>query len=344
MRFPWVIVGNTGYDVEEIDHPRSHEMDCPSCERHVRFVEKELIKNLRVFGVPLVGVERGRRVFECPHCKVCVEPPAGESAAEAKPGSGADPQIEAIEARLRKVEDEIWLWNSRAKSAADKGVRDLEFEALEWKTKSEREAALLREKLATLRSAPPAATSTTRDASTTGKQPAIVARRGGEIVDRAADDEFAALKAKIAKRRDTESSEETSSDRTEPGSATKPADTLVVDHPHLEPPSTDAAIPPSAIDKNDVDVDGDFEALKAKLGAKRDGGASPADATRDAEYQSLRDEMKNAPAEPVTPSTPIASDAKPAAPPGESSGGPPPVSGDDDDDPVAALKKKLRRK
>src|SRR6478672_10817310 len=135
MRLPWVIVGNTGYDVEEVDHARTHEMECPSCGKHVRFVERELIKNLRVFGVPLVGVEKGRRVFECPHCKVCVEPPDEEPAAEST--SAKDPQIEGLQARLAKLDDEVWLWNQRANMAASKGARDLEFEALEWKTKAE---------------------------------------------------------------------------------------------------------------------------------------------------------------------------------------------------------------
>jgi hypothetical protein len=323
MRFPWVIVGTTGYDVEDIDHPRTHEMECPSCGKHVRFVEKELIKNLRVFGVPLVGVEKGRRVFECPHCRVCVEPPEGgvDTTESAVAERAEDPQIAVIEARLKRLDDEIWLWRSRAKVAAEKGARDLEFEALEWQTKAEREANGLRDRLATLKSAaasePPGAAP-----SATAKAPAIVARKGGEIVDRAADDEFAALKAKLARKQ--ASGDEGASEPSKPVDASAPTVS------ERAPTETETR----STETSDQADDEAFAALKAKLARKHE-GADAATSSSEAEYQSLRQEMRDAPPA-VDPNAPIAADAKPAAAP--------PSADDDDDDPVAALKRKLRGK
>src|SRR5580693_1291683 len=133
MPFSWKVVGSTGYDVEEVDHPRTHEMLCPSCERRAQFVEKELVKNLRVFGVPLVGVEPGRRVFECPRCKVCVEPPDDEHAG---PNEG-DPAVSALRERLAHVDDEVWLWTGRAETAEKHGDMVLAADALQLKRKAE---------------------------------------------------------------------------------------------------------------------------------------------------------------------------------------------------------------
>lgn len=313
MRFPWVIVGGTGYDVEDIGNPRTHDMECPSCGKTVRFVEKELIKNLRVFGVPLVGVEKGRRVFECPHCKVCVEPPDEEP--EAENTAPSDAKREALQARLAKLDDEIWLWNQRANMAASKGARDLEFEALEWKTKAEREADALREVLAKAPAAAAAPRKTERDA----KGPAIVARKGGEIVDRGAEDDFAALKARLARKQtEPQPSEATGAPtetRTEPVK-TEPAQT--------EPTTVSEPAATSDVVK-EPDVEHDFEALKAKL-AQRGAPETPKEGTGSA-YESLRSEL-----------------SRPAADQGPAPTSPGGGGGDDDDDHVAALKKKLRGK
>ncbi len=324
MRFPWVIVGGTGYDVEEVDKPRTYDMECPSCERKVRFVEKELIKNLRVFGVPIVGVEKGRRVFECPNCRVCVEPPEAEPVSES-----TDPQVEAIEARLRKLGDDVWLWSRRAQVAADKGARDLEFEALEWKTKAEREVAALNEKLAALRTG-----SRRPEREDASKGPAIVARKGGEIVDRGAEDDFAALKAKLARKQADEPAS-----GSVPLADAAPTPQSVEESTPSTPRASEAASEGAGTAK---DLEDEFAALKARR-AQQAASAPPAEGSSgDAEYESLRRELREG------------GEAKPAAGSGTANASPeslpatplapqePP--GGDDDDPVAALKKKLRGK
>ena len=136
MPFSWKVVGSTGYDVESIDHPRTHEMLCPSCETRARFVEKALVKNLRVFGVPLVGVEPAKRVFECPRCRVCVEPPEQEELAV----TGDDAAVTALRERLARIDDDVWLWTGRAQAAEKHGDADLASEALRYKRKAEQES------------------------------------------------------------------------------------------------------------------------------------------------------------------------------------------------------------
>ncbi|MEI8256710.1 MAG: hypothetical protein WCJ30_13630 [Deltaproteobacteria bacterium] len=327
MRFPWVIVGGTGYDVEELDNPRTHDMECPSCERTVRFVEKVLIKNLRVFGVALVGVEKGRRVFECPHCSVCVEPP------DEAPGSPpTDPQIEALEARIRKLGDDVWLWGRRAQAAADKGVRDLEFEALEWKTKAEREVAALGEKLAALRAGGAAgARRAEREPATKGA--AIVARKGGEVIDRGAEDDFAALKARLARKQADEAPASVAA--TEEGR--KPADAKP--EPADAPRASESGSTPA---RSETDIEDEFAALKARRAQREAGEPTSPPSASDADYESLRAELRDGGASITAPSdVAAASPGAPATPPTE----PAPDGGEGgDDDPVAALKKKLRRK
>src|SRR5260221_8524407 len=187
MPFSWTIVGGTGYDVEDVDHPRTHDMVCPSCEKRVRFTEKLLIKNLRVFGVPLVGVERGKHVFECPRCQVCIEsPPDGASLDTV----GEDPAVVALRERLARAEDEVWVWKGRAEQAGQHGDQALAHDALQLKVKAEREVEKLRATLADSTSRP-------RDIEARPAA-AIVARAGGEPVDRSNDLEFAALKKRVA--------------------------------------------------------------------------------------------------------------------------------------------------
>jgi hypothetical protein len=177
MAKPWVIVGGTGYDVEEVAHPQTRDMLCPGCEKHVRFVEKELVKNLRVFGVPLVGLEKGQRVFECPRCGVCIEPPAEEATPEPVP----DAARAALEARRARAEDELWLWRQRADLAIRKGEKELATEALRFAEHAERELSRVQAELA----APVAAT-------VEPKRPPPV------TVESSVEDEFAALKRRLA--------------------------------------------------------------------------------------------------------------------------------------------------
>jgi hypothetical protein len=320
MPFTWKVVGNTGYDVEEISNPRAQDIVCPSCERLVRFVEKELVKNLRLFGVPLVGVEKGRRVFECPRCGVCIEPPPAE--ADTASEAADNPALAELMARAAKLDDEAWLWTSRAQLAERQGETDLAAEALQWKARAEREAARVRASIDEERRK-------AREEGSAG--PAIVARAGGQVVDTAAEDEFRSLKKRLGQKPATTDEANATTAAPTPSAPSTPTT------PSTPTPDASSATPPteSAPQATEVDTEKEFEALKARLRPRGEGEGS---APNPDEYEALKREMANEhePAEAVQADVPPASREGPSTPA--------PETPDDGDDPVAALKRKLRPK
>lgn len=256
-----MIVGGSGYDVEDVDNPRTHDMVCPGCEKHVRFVEKQLVKNFKFLGVSWLGLERGPRVFQCPRCLVCVEPPT-ENPSSPPP----DPEVVRLQSLLTRVEDEIWLWRQRAELAMRKGHSDLATEALRMADKAEREASRLRNELdrrskgaLPTPTAPvtPSATTTTvsNDPVAPTAPPANSKTDDPEI-----EDEIAALKRRLAQR--TSGVRDTAN--TPPSDERNPTRTVTAVEPARgteapATPGTSAAAAPPAGDNDDV------EALKRKL-------------------------------------------------------------------------------
>lgn len=90
-------------------------MECPSCKRWVRFVEKDLVKNLKVFGLSLIGVEDPKRVFACPSCNTAIEPPQDAGL------SRSDPRVVALERKIQRYDVDVELWSRRAALAESRG-------------------------------------------------------------------------------------------------------------------------------------------------------------------------------------------------------------------------------
>jgi hypothetical protein len=355
MAKPWVIVGGTGYDLEDVDNPRSREMECPSCARRVRFVEKDLVKNLKVFGVSLIGVEDGRRVFACPSCNTAVEPPEDAGLAP------TDPKVVAIERKLARLREDADLWTRRADLAEKKGDDVLATDARGVAENNRREAKKLELELAAL-------TAWDEDHE---EKPTVVARvRSGNASANAGagmdtegptlDRAFAALKTKLAGV----------------ASAVK-GEVAREDDPPARSPLTSFEESEAAKKKQaslERAADDEFAALKAKVqkgalgamdaaratgsvtaaaeGAERaavDGGKAvgdPPDQSRGAEEYSrsmvsadeLGGGLDYAPKPRGGASNPVA-----PAPVGPTGSGPAETPPDADDDPVAALKRKLKK-
>lgn len=347
MNKPWAIVGGTGYDLEDIDNPRSREMECPSCKRFVRFVEKDLVKNLKVFGLSLIGVEDARRVFACPSCNTAIEPPTDAGLAR------TDPKVAALDRKLSKLKEDAELWERRANLAARSGddvlakdALDMVRRAKEQLAQTEREMArltawddepedkpvvvarlkssgaldtegpsidkafsALKSKLSTVASAVGTAAeniTAPSESDEPSRSPTLFAR-GGEAeeearkkaaIDKAAEDEFAALKARF-----------------KPGAA--PASPSA-DGPSADGPSEGA---PSMYDTS-------FEPTDQSRGVGEDFSRSAVSAVE----LGLGLDYAPAPKASAITSEPEAPKGPPPAPP--------PV---DDDDPVAALKRKLKK-
>jgi hypothetical protein len=168
-------------------------MECPSCARRVRFVEKDLVKNLKVFGVSLIGVEDGRRVFACPSCNTAVEPPEDAGLAP------TDPKVVAIERRLARLREDADLWTRRADLAEKKGDDVLATDARGVAENNRREAKKLELELAALtawdeeREEKPTVVARVRSGGA-GGAPGAGMDTEGPTLDRA----FAALKTKLA--------------------------------------------------------------------------------------------------------------------------------------------------
>ena len=383
MKIPWVIVGGTGYDVEEIDNPQTRDMECPSCEKHVRFVEKELIKNLRLFGVPLVGVEKGRRVFECPRCQTCIEPPVEDPAVDIAHKQSA--AAASLEAQLTRAQDEQWLWEKRADLASQNGDMDLAAEAMKLREKAARDVARLTTEVERARAKRNATAAAPVSAPA---RPAIVARAGAAGVEPTGADEFAALRARIARKqaheavekkapeasptdeRDSGEHERASADRSDAarGEAQTEADhdegfaalknRLAVKATEgeadaalraRERPMSDQA--PAAKTVSPVaettSIEDDFAALRHKLAASSPTAGERPTTDREA-YEALKREIVEGPA-PASTSSSTPAGATPGADARTDSSAAQPssapgTSGDDDDDPIAALKRKLRKR
>ncbi len=317
MSFPWVIVGGTGYDVEDVDRPQTREMQCPACDKPVRFVEKLLIKNLRVFGVPIVGVEKGRRVFECPHCKACIEPDASQSDATEE-GLAQPPSLSDLLKRVDAAEFDIELWSRREKLAHERGETDLQREASERRESARAQLDLLREEIESFEK-------TGKKFARAAKPPVVFRAGDAAPTERAAasdDREFAALKARLAARPEAEgasgsgevvvaegetagkSAEENSSTSTSTGESA--AESAGAGESAGEKTREAAARPA----EDDVDVESEFRALRERM--KRRGAGDAGETARD-------------PAEGAASSAGNAGNAG------------------DEDDPIAALKRKLRK-
>src|SRR4051794_36752680 len=102
MEFPWVIVGGSEFEAEEVLHPQTRDMVCPACDKPVRFVEKELVRNLKLFNISVLGLEKGRQCFECPRCRVCIEPAGGFADLATPPDAGVEPVEDASAAAARE--------------------------------------------------------------------------------------------------------------------------------------------------------------------------------------------------------------------------------------------------
>jgi hypothetical protein len=335
MNKPWTIVGGTGYDLEDVDNPRTREMECPSCKKYVRFVEKDLVKNLKVFGLSLIGVEDPKRVFACPSCNTAIEPPTDAGL------SRSDPKVAALERKSARLKEDIDLWLRRAELAQKRGDDVLARDARRVADDVRAELEKTERALAKL---------TAWDEEVEEK-PVVVARlksSGGELEGPSIDKAFSALKSKLATVASAVGAEGAGAD--EPPKASSP---FVKGAEADEARKRDQAIERAA--------DDEFAALKAKM----KGGASGAIAAPNSATAAASGAEPSS-AEPIEQSRgggedfsrsalsaiefgvgidyapgPRASGPSPGSQ-GEPSGGPPPAPVEDDD-PVAALKRKLKK-
>lgn len=135
MSHTWIAVDTEGYDLEDLEAPRRIGDTCPACARQVTLVERELVRNLRVLGVPLVATARAGTAFQCERCGTCYEPPPApspeQSAARAdQPVEGHDDAaLAGLERKLRDADDEAALWRMRMDLATRKREPELAREA-----------------------------------------------------------------------------------------------------------------------------------------------------------------------------------------------------------------------
>jgi hypothetical protein len=257
MAKPWVIVGGTGYDLEDIDNPRTREMECPSCSRRVRFIEKDLVKNLKVLGVSLVGVEEPRRVFACPSCNTAVEPPPDAGLAS------TDPKVVAVERRIARAREDVELWSRRADLADKRGDDVLAREARAVVDRARAELAQLETELARL-------TAWDEDRE---EKPTVVARvrssgaGAGDAEGAGIDRAFAALKSKLAG---------VASAVAGPSADEQPAATG-------EPPAQSARVEAARREREALDRAADDELASLKARMRKGPGAAGAEAPREAQ-------------------------------------------------------------
>jgi hypothetical protein len=353
MAKPWAIVGGTGFDLEDVDNPRTREMECPSCKRWVRFVEKDLVKNLKVFGLSLIGVEEPKRVFACPSCNTAIEPPEDAGL------SRADPKVASLDRKAQQLKEDIELWTRRADLAERRGddvlAREargvaasgrVELEKVEralakltaWDEESDDKPVVvarlkspasgaaegegpsfdkafsaLKSKIATVTSAVGGADNNGDDGPKASSPfvkgaEAEEVRRKEAAIERAAEDEFAALKARL------KTGGKAGAPAAEPTNSSAAEVTAVADAPAA------AADEGPASDQSRGGEDFSRSAMSAAelgLGVGLDYEPKPRSSA--------------SPAQPVTPGEGEPPKGAPAAPPPE------------DDDPVAALKRKLKK-
>ena len=205
MAMEWKGAGVDGWEIEEVDRPRTIADRCARCGKASRLVERERVKNLGLFGVAIVATERGGRVFVCPLCGAVFEPPAGAP-------SGADADADVIDRlttlheQLERAEDDVALWTPRIAVAARSGDTALATEAHDMVQRRSRAAALLRAEIEPLQRS----LRRGRAGEDTAQAPAgrlsrtvrAVATEGTAVEverpERSVEDDLAALRAKLA--------------------------------------------------------------------------------------------------------------------------------------------------
>lgn len=159
MSHTWIAVDTEGYDLEDLEAPRRIGDTCPACARQVTLVERELVRNLRVLGVPLVATARAGTAFQCERCGTCYEPPPAPSPAQSatradQPVEGHDDAaLAGLERKLRDADDEAALWRMRMDLATRKREPELAREARALIDRYAAVAETLRGEIAALRSA-----------------------------------------------------------------------------------------------------------------------------------------------------------------------------------------------
>lgn len=151
MGIDWKRADIEGWDIEDVDRPRSVADTCPRCGQASRLLERERVKNLSLFGVSLVATERGGRVFECALCHARFDAPEGGVASDEDLDSSVIDQLTGLHDQLEKVEDEVALWSSRVTIAARSRDATLAKEAQDLVERRSRSAASLRAEIERLR-------------------------------------------------------------------------------------------------------------------------------------------------------------------------------------------------
>jgi len=214
MGIDWKRADIEGWDIEDVDRPRSVADTCPRCGQASRLLERERVKNLSLFGVSLVATERGGRVFECTLCHARFDAPEGGVASDEDLDSSVIDQLTGLHDQLEKVEDEVALWSSRVTIAARSRDAALAKEAQDLVERRSRSAASLRAEIERLRKQlrrGSAADETaqaptgrkllgpaTAPESTGDEAPAAVEPTAEPAVEPKLEDELAALRQKVA--------------------------------------------------------------------------------------------------------------------------------------------------
>lgn len=144
MGIDWKRADTEGWDIEDVEGPRSVADTCPGCGRASRLLERERVKNLSLFGVSLVATERGGRVFECTLCGARFEAPEGGVASPDDLDASVIDQLTGLHDQLDKAEEDVALWSSRVTVAARSRDAELAKEAQEMVERRTRAAAALR--------------------------------------------------------------------------------------------------------------------------------------------------------------------------------------------------------
>ncbi|MEZ4405387.1 MAG: hypothetical protein R3A52_02670 [Polyangiales bacterium] len=258
MAIDWKRADDEGWDVEDIDRPRTVEDRCPACGRPTRMIERERVRNLTVLGVPIIATDKGGRVFQCARCGATFEVPDALPEGERDVGPEVLEAIADLEDQLRKAEDDAGLWRVRAQLADQQREPELTRDAREMVKRAERTAAACRAEIERMRGGRRRAFATEQTAQGPGApaegspvegaaQPAV--KDDVDVVRRPADPieaELAALRERVARK-----------------PARKPA-------PAEDKPAPAPAEAPAAAEEDD-----ELTALKRKLGAQR---AAPTEA------------------------------------------------------------------
>lgn len=210
MGTEWKRADTDGWDIEDVDKPRSVADTCPRCGQASRLLERERVKNLSVFGLSLVATERGGRVFECTLCHARFDPPEAGVESEVDLDAAVIDQLTGLHDQLEKVEDDVALWSSRVTVAAKSRDAALAKEAQDMVERRSRAAASLRAEVERLRKQLRRGSAADETAQAPTRRlllGAAVARAADAVdggdeaaapVEAKADDELAALRQKVA--------------------------------------------------------------------------------------------------------------------------------------------------